>query len=324
MGKSALGIFSFAVVKAKRLIAWAKQNHAPQFGKILVTYFQVLGSFTMFTIEWPDISLTMIVGLKSVFKFELMQMPSLSCILQGYSSFTYTLHLYTIGPLVFMALFLLPVAAAVLRGYYQHSRNGLQEGYRWRHTLDKFWTNMMFVLFLIYPIVSIATMRAFNCDPNLGLLKDDYKMICPPAFSYLFVYSAGFFLLYPIGIPLFMNYSMVKMKMKKLVKEKMESAKFSAMLSLFMKLACSVESQRIARLVGNVDDCQDEFDRQTKEEFDKLLTIQETREGEEGEEGEVEEEEVLDVLLVTKLRAKANANHGMYGVKIEDLVSVCV
>jgi len=180
--------------------------------------------------------------------------------------------------------------------------------------------NMMFMLFLIYPVVSIATMRSFNCDANLGLLKDDYTMLCPPVSSYIFVYSAGFFLLYPIGIPFFMNASMVKMGMKQIVKDKIEKARFSAMLALFVKLACSVESQRVARLVGNVDDCKDEFERQTKKEFDKLLAIQEESEGGRGEEEEVKEEEALDVLIVTKLRAKANAGHGMDGVKIDDLV----
>jgi len=74
--KTAVSHFGFVVVKAKKFIAWAKQNHAPQFGKILVTHFQVLGSFTMFTIEWPDIALTMIVRLKGFFKFELQQMPA--------------------------------------------------------------------------------------------------------------------------------------------------------------------------------------------------------------------------------------------------------
>ena len=131
LGKSIAGLFGFAILKVKKLITWAKQNHAPQFGKILVTYFLVLGSFTMFTIEWPDIALTMIVRLKGLFKFEVLQMPGLSCVLQSYSSFTQALHLYTIGPLIFLALFLLPVAAAVLRGYYRHSRDGLEEGYRW-------------------------------------------------------------------------------------------------------------------------------------------------------------------------------------------------
>ena len=57
----------------------------------------------------------------------------------------------------------------------------------------------MLVLFIFYPAVSIAALRAFNCDPNLGLLKDDYTIICPPFFSFIGIYSAIFVVLYPIG-----------------------------------------------------------------------------------------------------------------------------
>ena len=60
-----------------------------------------------------------------------------------------------------------------------------------------------------------------------------------------------------------------------IVKEKIDSAKFSAMLSLFMKRACSLESQRVARLVGNIDDDESSFRLQARQEFDKLLKIQE-------------------------------------------------
>lgn len=101
----------------------------------------------------------------------------------------------------------------------------------------------MFVLFIIYPVVSITSMRAFNCDSNLGLLKDDYTMLCPPLFSFTCIYSAVFFAIYPIGIPVFMTTSMRVMGIAQIVKEKMEKAQFSAMLSLFMKISCSVESQ---------------------------------------------------------------------------------
>lgn len=81
------------------------------------------------------------------------------------------------------------------------------------------------------------------------------------------------------------------------------------MLALFMRRACSVECLRVARLVGNVDDEEERFNRQTKEEFDKLLSLQ-------GEEG-------LDVLVVEKLRAKENdlgAQSGMEGIGIGELV----
>jgi hypothetical protein len=107
-----------------------------------------------------------------------------------------------------MASFILPVLLAVTRGYSPFLYGEQVEAYRWTEVLDKFWTSVMFVLFGIYPAVSIATMRAFNCDINFGLLKDDYRELCPPILSFTFIYSACFFVLYPLGIPAFMHFSL--------------------------------------------------------------------------------------------------------------------
>jgi len=94
-----------------------------------------------------------------------------------------------------------------------------------------------------------------------------------------------------------------------IVKKKMDGAKFSAMLALFIKRACSVECQRVARLVGNVDDDPEQFVVQTEEEFNKLLKIQDDSE--------------LSTIVVEKLRAKSRAlnssEQGMDGTNIEQL-----
>ena len=119
--------------------AWWKENQAGQYLKILITYFQILGSFTMFTIQWPDIAFTMITSFKTAVKFELVQMPGLSCVLAGYSSFENTLYMYTIGPLIFIIALALPMLAAIFRGY---KKSG---SYRWRHSQDKFWTKCVLV-----------------------------------------------------------------------------------------------------------------------------------------------------------------------------------
>jgi hypothetical protein len=204
---SAWGMLMTMFHKLSDLDRWAKENHLTQFMKILVTFFQILGSFTMFSIEWPPVAYTLIAWFQSTFKFEILQMPGLSCFWNGVS-FHSSLTLMTIAPLAIMATFMLPVLLAVIRGYSPYLHKKHIEAYRWTETLDKFWTSIMFVLFGIYPAVSIATMRAFNCDVNLGLLKDDYREVCPPLLSTTCIYSGCFFLLYPIGIPAFMNYSL--------------------------------------------------------------------------------------------------------------------
>jgi hypothetical protein len=205
--------------------------------------------------------------------------------------------------------------------------------FRWRQTIDKFWGNLCFFLFLVYvssqgsrsvcfcwitqsltcacgqPAVSIATLRPFNCDSSLGLLRDDYTVVCPPLHSPHAIFAAIFIVLYPLGIPLFLVGAMRYMHIHKIVKEKMDSAKVASMLALFMRRACSVECQRMARLVGNVDSKPEEFDRQTKSEFSELLALQ-------GDTGST-------TLMVDRLRSMQDSEgtHGMEGITMNELVS---
>ena len=97
-----------------------------------------------------------------------------------------------------------------------------------------------------------------------------------------------------------------------IVKKKMDQVKFAAMLACFMKRACSVECQRVARLVGNVDDDPEQFAVQTKEEYIKLVKIQ--------------GDEKLETLNVETLRGKGreldsseHGHQGMDGTRIEQL-----
>jgi len=86
--------------------------------------------------------------------------------------------------------------------------------------------------------------------------------------------------------------------------------------------------QRVARLVGNVDDDVQEFLRQTKHEFDALIALQnvendfveqDTKFDEEGKDG-VQNQERTDCIIVEKLRAQSTGSSGMDGVGIGQLV----
>jgi hypothetical protein len=81
------------------------------------------------------------------------------------------------------------------------------------------------------------------------------------------------------------------------------------MLALFTRRACSVECQRIARLVGHVDHDPALFAVQTEEQFKNLVKIQDNAE--------------LSTIVVEKLRAKSRAlnsfEQGMDGTNIEQL-----
>ena len=117
-------------------------------------------------------------------------------------------------------------------------------------------------------------MLAWQCDPQTGLLQEDYRRVCPEVFSFISVYSMAAFLLYPVGIPLFMNYVLRRNNINEIVKRKLNDATFDVMLAFYFKRTCPPEAQRFARLVGNADDDPEEFRRQALNEFQKILQQQ--------------------------------------------------
>jgi len=249
----------------KNVLKWLREIHAPEFFKIFLTYFQILGSFTMFDVEWPPELIQLIQFCKSVFKFEIAELPSISCLWNGVNFLAY-LQLYTLAPVVILFAFMLPILVAF--GMKLPSVSPL----RWRRTCDKAWTNSVFLVFCIYPAVSLASMLALQCDPQIGRLKTNYKEICPGWGSFEIGYSFVFIFLYALGIPLALNIAMRKLGIVGIVKEKLDLAKFRAMLSLFLQEATSVESQRVARLVSTISD-KEEFERQIQHAFDHLCKL---------------------------------------------------
>ena len=83
----------------------------------------------------------------------------------------------------------------------------------------------------------------------------------------------------------------------------------SSMLALFMKRACSNECARVARLVGAVDGNPDEFDRQTRREFNNLLALQ----------GDCDGLDVLDVSCL-EVQGCMEGTGGIEGITLQELV----
>ena len=257
-------VFSFIL---KYLAAvFSKENHAAQFFKIFVTFFQVLGSFTMFSVEWPEGLTKMISWVKSI-RLDFIQLPGISCLWHGIS-FRSSLMAYTIGPLGVLGALLTPVVVSFLL------RQMTKDPPRWNRTLDSFWTNTMFFFFIIYPSVSIAVMNSFDCDVQLGLLKTDYRELCPSFQSFTGMYSTFFFFLYPIGIPCLIIAVLRKEGVEHVVKQRLVLAEFDAMIALYVRTSCSLSALRFARLIGETGDDLDEFNRQAHFAFRNLLKRQ--------------------------------------------------
>ena len=284
---------------------WVKrlwqENNGGQFVKIYVTFLQILGSFDMFDITWPPLFTAIITWIKGTFKFDVMRVPVLSCLWSGVT-FMASLRTYTLAPIGLIMLLALPVLVA---RYIRHLHH--LDKKRMRQTIDRFWTNLMFFFFLLYPALSMATMVVFNCDPNVGRLRDDYRVVCPHVTAGNSLYSLVFLILYPLGIPLVMHIALRYAGIVAVVKDKVEKAEFHAMLALFMKLYVSVETQRFARLVGNVDSDDTEFQKSGRREYDKLLAVQ---------------GDGSDCLNLEKLKAVTADQKGLEGTNVEGIVQL--
>ena len=223
----------------------------------------------MFKVNWPASIQSLIIFSKDVFQTDIIRLPSVSCLWQGITFFR-KLQLYTLTPLVLLGLLIMPVVT----GWIHRLHRSVDQVHRWHATLNKAWSNVMFVLFIIYPAVSLGTVLAINCDTQLGLLRDDYRVTCPPIDSFLTLYSFCFFVLYPFGIPIFMISSCLYMDIRSIVKEKLEKESFRAMVTLFIQSTTSVESQLFARLVGMTGDDEAKFAIQCNWQYDRLIVAQ--------------------------------------------------
>ncbi len=240
--------------KIKLVSGLASKYNITQYVKIIISYFQVLSSFVSFQVEWPSLLVNIMVWLKVTFNFAILELPGLSCLWAGIA-FQSKLLVYTLVPLILALLFLLPVIVELCIKCIR------KESASCRTTVDFFWNNIMFLAFLVYPMVSLMTLQSFNCQPlGLGLLAADYRESCPMPYSFLRNYSSVFILVYPIGIPLWMLFVMRGMNVHELSKSKVASGLVSSMIALFVKRASSVESRRLAQLIG---------EPQNKEEFNR-------------------------------------------------------
>ena len=94
----------------------------------------------------------------------------------------------------------------------------------WEKVQDKFYNNVLFGAFLIYPISSLNSLQAFNCHSSLGVIMVDFRMSCPPVFSFMGLYSLACFLAFPLGIPFVFWSLLVAMKVPDVARDKIVKA----------------------------------------------------------------------------------------------------
>ena len=154
-----------------------------QYAKVLIAYTQVLGSFVSFKVEWPSVlgdCIGWVMNVSTLIKFDFMELPGLACIWAAYSH-SYKTYVTLAMPIFVSVLLAIPVGVAWtcrrrrnLKAKLE-MRNQVPAGSqedtdivnwneRYERTVDVFWNNFMFWLFLIYPGTSLATFQTFICD----------------------------------------------------------------------------------------------------------------------------------------------------------------
>ena len=237
--------------------------------QLYFSYFQILESFCNFRLDWPPIVSNLLIWVRAAFHLDIVWMP-LAC-LWNEISFLTRLGLYTVGSMLVIAILLVPVAAASLMNIPNKAPS------TWNRVVDLFWINVMTFLFLFYSVLCVSTLQTFDCDSKLGLLKNDYRQVCPSLNSFEGIFAALFAVVYSIGIPTFYLLVLEKLHVRAIVHSKISNVRISAMLDVYWNEVKFEEIQRVASLVATQDDSDAKnFLDSCRTLFDELLQIQGT------------------------------------------------
>ena len=221
--------------------------------KVVISFYQVVSTFSEnYGIPWPSQSVQ-VFQIAAVFRFDLVSFPGITCLLQGVP-YTARLLIYTLFPLALILLFFIAPCLSVIFNVPKTKRE---------FVLNQFWYSLMFFLFLIYPTVSVQTLRSFNCEVvgQYGpLLIADLSEPCPYPYSatstvvqafstksFVFWWSLAFAIVYPLGVPLFFLLIMRAYKIPELAEGKLKGAKVDALVIEYRKKAMPLEVEILIR-----------------------------------------------------------------------------
>lgn len=168
--------------------------------KVIVGFFQLLGTFLYtFNVSW-DSKHNDIMQLSAIASFNIMSLPGPHCFAAEVSPES-KMFIYTLGPLLIILLFILPPLFANFIDYVRNKPG------RWNENLSSITRPILVLLFVSYPLVTYQALSHFQCQDlgdGLRLLTADYSRTCPldDKESLVFVWSLFFGVLYSCGIPI--------------------------------------------------------------------------------------------------------------------------
>jgi DNA-binding beta-propeller fold protein YncE len=201
-----------------------------QYCKIFLTYFQILGAFWTFDVDWPDVLVSTMKWASYIFQFDIFHAPNVSCFWAD-APFYLKLTAYTLLPFFACAiLYLVPFGVWWYhRNFYHKHFNAKEDSEahskkRKERFMDLFWQSTMVLIFFVYPVVSLTVLQAFDCRPGtdtagrngLDRLSVNIRESCPDPGSFIRVWAGFFILVYPIGLPVLVFCAMYKLRVQEI------------------------------------------------------------------------------------------------------------
>ena len=161
----------------------------------------MLGSFVGFKVEWPNWlgqSIGWVMNVSTLLRFDVMNLPGLACIWANYS-YTNRAYVQLATPIVVAFFLAIPVPVARFCVQRAAARKHKPSSHdvdapdaarelevmwkeRYERTVDVFWNNIMFWLFIIFPGSSLTVFQTFICRRiyrDTYLIASLYKEECP-------------------------------------------------------------------------------------------------------------------------------------------------
>ena len=133
---------------------------------------------------------------------------------------------------------------------------------RMNKTVDAFYQNVMFWLFICFPTVAFASLETFICREISGksYLTADFNEDCPweypngfwklEKWSWLAYVSAVFVVIYILGTLVIMIWVMIHHRVPALARQKVEASLISALITEYTKVTSTASTKKLASFMG--------------------------------------------------------------------------
>jgi hypothetical protein len=164
--------------------AFIPDNFVGGFSKIVIGFWQIVGSFTqVYAVEWPKELREMWGFISTFIAIDIWEFPGLGCITR---EVPFVDKLTTSTMFLPMAVVLLSVPTILITLRLRSRNIDRNANARYRESIELFCFALLFLMFVSYPTISRMTLSSLSCT-NLGtdgnFIRSDVRVQCPSTSS---------------------------------------------------------------------------------------------------------------------------------------------